>query len=321
MNGWLRTMLMSAAAIIALLASGCGKKEIPDGTVVTLVYSTDVHGKLEGCGCKHGGGGVTHRSAAVAKVLTQDPDAVYCDAGNFMTGTPEVDSTHGLLSIAIYNQMKASVVSLSERELAFGMDNFRKAKEQAKFAMVSANLRYKGSAFVEAYTIKQVKEAKVAFIGLCGTKEVMRTDSSLLPADFSVDDPIVAARRAVASLRGKVNVMVLLSTCGDEMDSALATNFSDLDVIIGGRSYRPNPANPWLIGKTRIMRNVRDGRELGKIDLSFGPGNAIKMYNPVELALDTGSPSDDKMLALIKQSVPNFIDNPTEGVRVSSASK
>jgi 5'-nucleotidase / UDP-sugar diphosphatase len=318
MNGWLRFSLFFAAAALMVLASGCTKKEVPEGTVVSLIYSSDVRGKLEGCGCKHNGGGVTRRSAAITQARAKDPDVVYCDAGNFMTGTPEVDSTRGLLSVAVYNEMKAAVVNVCERELAFGMDNFKKAKEQAKFKMVSANLRYKGSVFTEPYVVLPVKEAQVAFIGLCATPDIMRTDSVKLPEGVTVEDPIVAARRVVSALRGKVNMIVVLSTCGDALDSTLATQFTDIDVIIGGRTYRPDPANPWTIGKTRIARTSRDGRELGRLDLAFGPAGAIKTYNPTEIALETSSPSDDKMLALVRQYVPAFVDNPTEGVRVAT---
>ncbi|MDD5087553.1 MAG: hypothetical protein PHI18_01975, partial [bacterium] len=87
------------------LLTGCSSQEVPEGTLVSVLYSNDVRGKLEGCGCRHNGGGITRRSAELAAARADDPSVVYCDAGNFMSGTPEVDSTQGLLMVDVYNHL------------------------------------------------------------------------------------------------------------------------------------------------------------------------------------------------------------------------
>jgi 2',3'-cyclic-nucleotide 2'-phosphodiesterase (5'-nucleotidase family) len=304
---------------LMLLLAGCGTKEIPEGTVVSFLYTSDVRGKLEGCGCKHNGGGITRRSAEVAAAREEDRTVVYCDAGNFMTGTPEVDSTRGLLSVEAYNLLGANVVNVSEREMAFGAESFKDAKKKAKFDFISANVRDHGSAVVDAYVVRNVKEAKVAFIGLCGTPDAMNLDSLRLPAGVTVDDPIAALRKAVASVQSKAQIIVVLSTCGDGMDSVLAQQCPQVHLIIGGRSYRPNAQSPWTIGNTRILRASRDGRSLGRMDLVFGAKNDIKTFSPSALAMDATGRSDPKMLTLIRKYIPAFVDNPTEGVRIVRA--
>jgi 5'-nucleotidase / UDP-sugar diphosphatase len=319
MNPWFWRSLWPILAGIALLGSGCSSKEVPEGTVVSVVYSSDVRGKLEGCGCKHNGGGITRRSAELVKARAKDPEVVYCDAGNFMAGTPEVDNSKGAISVAVYNQLKTDVANVSERELTFGIDAFKKAKQDAKFAFVSANLRANGGPVTEPFMIRPVKEAKVAFVGLCGTKEVMRTDSSLLPAGVTIDDPMATAKRIIPGLKGKADLIVVLSTCGDATDSLLAETYPSISLIVGGRSFRPNEVNPWVIGTTRVVRAPRDGREMGRMDLEFGAGNKVKNYNPAALAMETSGTSDDKMLALVRQYIPGFVDNPTEGVRITAS--
>ncbi|MBU1983350.1 hypothetical protein KJ815_02960 [bacterium] len=355
--------------IVAAAWIGCGAKDVPEGTVVTVLYTNDVRGKLEGCGCRHNGGGITKRSAEVAAARSEDPSVVYCDAGNFLTGTPEVDSTKGFLSIEVYNHLRATVVNVSERELAFGTDAFKEAKRRADFAFVSANLRHRGGAIADPYVIRRVKEARVAFVGLCGTKNIMRYDSLKLPEEVTIEEPLVAARRVVSELEGKAHLIVVLSTCGDAMDSALARAIPQINLIVGGRSFRNNADAPWDVGGTRIVRTMRDGRTIGRMDMVFGAippfkvGDKMKleegmfrgmmaevrrmtqekgvvkatMYLPdrgIEIALDypllrgiktfhsteismeaTGR-SDPEMLALVRERVPGFVDNPTDGVRV-----
>ncbi len=316
-----RLVLYSAVAAIVLIGlSGCEKREIADGTVVSILYTSDVRGRIEGCGCKHNGGGITKRSAKVATARAEDPTVVYCDAGNFFSGSAETDSTKGKLSIEVYNHMQTNVVNVSERELKFGVDAFRDARRDSKFKYVSANLRDGSSAITDAYVVLPVKEARVAFIGLCGTRQTMRYDSSHLPSSIVIENPIVAARTAVTALEGKADLIVILSTCGDETDSALAQALPQVNLIIGGRSFRPNAEAPWVIGETRVVRANRDGRTMGRMDMVFGPDRKIKMYNPTSVTMETQDPSDQSMLEIVRKHIPSFVDNPTDGVRVASSS-
>ncbi len=308
------TVLCLTIAALAWFLVGCGSKDIPDGTVVSIIYSADVRGELEGCGCRNSGGGVARRSAEIIKARSEDPTVIYCDAGNFMSGTPEVDKSQGKIAVAVYDQLKPDVVNVSERELAFGVDAFRAAKKDSKFEYVSANLRCRGGMLTQPFVIKKVKEARVAFIGLCGTKDVMRYDSLALPAEITVEDPVAEARKAIGALGKKADLVVILSTCGDAADSTLAQTVPGIDLIIGGRSFRPNATAPWVIDKTRILRPPRDGRSMGRMDLVFGPEAKIKTYSPSAVNTDASGPSDDKMIALVKQYIPNYVDNPTDRI-------
>jgi 2',3'-cyclic-nucleotide 2'-phosphodiesterase (5'-nucleotidase family) len=294
-----------------ILTAGCGSRDIPEGTVVTFLYSSDVRGALTGCGCQQNGAGIARRSAEIAAARSTDGSVVYCDVGNFMSGTAQADSSRGAVMIDAYNHMKASVVNVSEREVAYGVDAFKAAKKNAKFDFVSANVIMNGSVITEPFVIKKVKEARVAFVGLCGTRETMRSDAAILPSDITVEDPFKAARRVLPAIAGKADLIVILSTCGDEVDSSLATSFPEVDMIVGGRSFRFNAFEPWVIGKTRIVRAQRDGRTLGRMDLEFGTERKIKTYVPAELRMNVDGTVDNDMMAVVKKHVPGFVDHPS----------
>jgi 5'-nucleotidase / UDP-sugar diphosphatase len=306
-------IVLAVAAAMLLHISGCGRREIPEGTSVTFVYSSDVHGRLEGCGCKKNGGGITRRAAQINALRNRNDALAYCDAGNFLTGTKEADDAKGKLSVAVYNQLQTAAVNLSERELAAGIEAFKTAKKDAKFDFVSANVRYHGSPLVSPFVIKLVQEVRVAFIGLCGTPNVMRYDSLLLPQGVEIANPLSEVKKVVAAVAGKADVIVVLSSCGDAVDSALASKYPDIDLIVGGRSFKPNEQSPWVIGKTRIVRAHHDGKTVGRLDVIFGSQGQIKSYNSELVALETNVPGDAAMLTLVRQYVPNFTDNPSEG--------
>ncbi|RPH92962.1 hypothetical protein EHM69_11580 [candidate division KSB1 bacterium] len=317
------TALFTAAVILFVVMIGCGPraKEIPEGTFVTILYTSDVHSKLEGCGCSKMGGGITRRSAELLAAREEDPAVVYCDAGNFMSGTPAVDKSKGQISVAVYNEMKTSVANISERELTFGVEAFKEAQKESKFKYVSANLRYNGSRIAEAFVVKQVKEARIAFIGLCGTINVMRSDTTFLPYGVSVEDPVKSAQAAVAAAKDKADAIVILSTCGDAMDSLIAQTLPDVNLIIGGRSYRANAATPWVVGETRIVRTEREGRVLGKMILIYGAEKKIKSFAPRAITMENSGRSDPQMLELVRSFIPDFADNPKEAKTAVGDSK
>ncbi|MBK6766111.1 MAG: hypothetical protein IPG71_07240 [bacterium] len=300
------------------LIAGCGQG-VAEGTVVTVYYSSETRGKIEGCGCKKNGGGITKRSAKLKEARAADRDAIYCDAGNFLTGTPENDNVKGAISVAAYNHMGANVVNVSERELAFGSEAFREAKANAKFKFVSANVRDNGSLIADEYVVTTIKGARVAYVGLCGSRDVMRIDSTKLPANVTVDDPMTTARRILPALRDKADLILILSTCGDQADSLLASEFPFVDAVIGGRSFRANEDSPWIVGDTRVVRAQRDGRTIGRLDFEFGKEGAIAKVAAARVSMETTDPSDEAMLSLIREHVPNFVDNPQDGVRIKAA--
>ena len=313
--------LINFALGLAITLTGCGKSALDEGTVVSIIYSSDTRGKLEGCGCKKNGGGITKRAAKLEAAREEDNTVLYLDAGNILSGTSEVDNSKGEIITAVYNQLGATAVNVSERELNFGFDEFQAAKKNSKFDYVSANLRYKGGDVANAYVVKKVKGAKVAIVGLCGTRNVMRYDSLKLTEDVTIEDPVTVARRIIPGLEGSADVIVVLSTCGDEVDSTLAQDLQMIDLIIGGRSYRPNSDTPWVMGNTRIVRTNRDGRTMGRMDLVFGPERQIKTFSPKTINMETSDPSSGEMLALVRKYIPSFVDSPAEGVRITTASE
>jgi 2',3'-cyclic-nucleotide 2'-phosphodiesterase (5'-nucleotidase family) len=316
-----KIVLMLAAACLSsftMLFLGCEKREIPEGTLVSVYYSSDTRGKLEGCGCKHNGGGITKRAAKLKQARVENPHILYCDSGNFLTGTKQNDDADGMIAVKAYNLMGADVVNVCERELALGIDKFKAARAASEFDYVSANVKMNGNSITDAYVIKEANGARVAFVGLCGTKNMMRYDSTHVPDNVSIEDPIEAARKIIPGLHSNAEVIVILSSCGDHVDSTLAETFPGVNLIVGGRSFRANESAPWSVGDTRIVRASRDGKTIGKMDLVFGADRSIKTYSPNRVTMETSDPTDEAMLALVREYIPGFVDNPKDGVRIKT---
>lgn len=316
MNANIRLILLSFAFTIPFWNTGCGKRDIMPGTMVSIVYSGDTRGRLEGYGCDRIEGGMTKRSARIADLRMTDPEILYLDAGNFLTGTPEVDQTRGLLMVAAYNRLGASIVNIGERELVNGIESFNAAKDESEFEYVSANIRHNGHLIADPFIVRTVHGVRVAVVGLCGTKRIMNYDTLMLPEGIVIDSPLQTAQKIVPSLADKSDIVVLLSSCGDAADSAIAGTVPGIHLVIGGRSYRPNADKPWIVEETRIVRAQHDGRSLGRMDMVLGENAKVETFSPSKLDLRASDRSDEQMLSLIRDIIPSFVDNSTDGVRI-----
>lgn len=306
-----------APLVVSAFLWSCGKPEISEGTRIVIVYSNDTHGKLQGCGC--GTGGILKRSHQIKSLRAKDPTTLYCDAGNFLFGSAEADTTQGKAVIAVYNELGTSVVNISEEELAKGIGVFDARRREAKFEFVSANITANGKPLAPSHVMKQVKNLDIAFVGLCAPTNVMRRDSGKLPDEVRVRDPIEAARQVIPRLREKADLLVVLSTCGDAVDSALAQTFPTIDAIIGGRTYRSNASKPWKVANAAIVRAQRKGRSLGRLEFEFTRDRTIKSVVAFEETMEADAPSDNTMLEVVRRSLLGFIDSPEENTPTQSS--
>jgi len=301
-----------AVLVLATIFWSCGKPEISEGTRIIIVYSNDTHGRLQGCGCEHRVGGILKRSDRIKSLRAKDPTTLYCDTGNFLFGSPEADATQGKPIIAVYNELGASVVNISEEELEKSLEIFDARRHEAKSDFVSANIAANGKPLAPSHVMKQLKGLDIAFVGLCAPVNIMRRDSTKLPNGVQVKDPMEAARQVIPQLRKKADLLVVLSTCGDAIDSALAETFPMIDAIIGGRTYRSNASKPWKVANAAIVRAQRDGRSLGRLEIEFAHDRTIKSVVAFEETMEADALSDEAMLELVRKLLPGFADNPEE---------
>ncbi len=311
-------------AILAMLVLfsffwSCSKPEISEGTRVVIVYTNDTHGRMQGCGCEHRVGGILKRSHRIRNLRAKDPTTLYCDAGNFLFGSTEPDTTQGQAIISVHNELGTSIVNISEGELEKGLGIFQARRREARFDFVSANIMVNGRPLAPSHAMKQVKGLNIAFVGLCAPVNIMRHDSTKLPDGIQVKAPIEAARQVIPQVSKRADLLVVLSTCGDAMDSSLAAAYPMIDAIIGGRSFRSNASKPWKVANAVIARAQREGRTLGRLEFEFAHDRTIKSVVAFEETMEADAPSEKALLEVVRKLLPDSAENPEESTPSKSS--
>jgi 2',3'-cyclic-nucleotide 2'-phosphodiesterase (5'-nucleotidase family) len=206
------------------------------------------------------------------------PNVLLLDGGDTLySDRPLTQRSQGALIIEAMNLMGYDAMVLGEGDLRLGASALQDRIAEAKFPILSANVRLLGkdTLFVEPFTIIPVGERRVGILGLTGVPEQV-------PAGFAVDDPMEAARSFLPAVSEQADLVIILSHLGWIENARLADLSSDVDLIVGGGNL-PMGGQPYRAEATgtRLTQAERPtaghaGRYIGQWDIVLEPeGNMV----------------------------------------------
>ncbi len=161
-------------------------------------------------------------------------------------------------------------LNLGGADLLLSPTLLRKIAASAAFPVLSANiLDAAGQAPFRGWILEESGGVRVGIFGLAGVQTPGLPD--LPDRGLTVQDPIPAARAAVAGLRRTADLVIALSQLGLEADARLAREVPGIDLILGGFDRRATPA-PRFEGSTMILQSGAKGMQLGRLELELLPG-------------------------------------------------
>ena len=271
-----------------------GEPEPPRGRQIALVYTSNVYGEYEHCGCPvHPLGGLGRRAAEVDAIRAESDGVVTVDAGDLFLppeeksagarrpATSEVERRARLLAAA-YARLGVTAFSPGERDLALGAPLLRRVLADAKVPVVSANLvDARGRPLFPADRLVDVAGVKLGIFGV--TAQSPPDPARWRAWGVEARDPLEAARAEVASLRARgARVVVALVHVGGTPDTKkLLAATPGIDWAVLGHSGM-NLEAPELVaaggGGARMLEAMSLGRNLGRLDLHVVAGDGAGPY-------------------------------------------
>lgn len=262
-------IFISLALLVFFITPSSG-----EGHLLRILHLNDFHGFAEPHkvpGSRKNLGGIAFLAGEVAR-LRANSHSVLLAAGDMISGNDWSNSFEGRSSIEVMNAMKFDAMVLGNHEFDFGQAELGKRIREAKFPMLGANVE--GLEGIRPYIIKKVDGVRVAIIGVV-TEDTPESTHPRNVAGLKFGLPGEAVGRYVGELRGRADIIIVLSHIGYAADRELAMQVKGIDVIVGGHSHT-KLKRPVKINNTIIVQAWEHAKALGVLDLTIKNGKIVR---------------------------------------------
>ena len=271
---------------------------------LTLLHSNDMHGDFlsEQMDDKLVGG-VSMLSGYISRVREEEPNTIYCIAGDMFRGSVIDSDFKGISTIEIMNILSPDVVTLGNHETDYGVSHLLFIEKCANFPIINANMHIKinNARLFQPYKIIELDGMKVLFIGILTEEVLAQTKSDGLVGTF-VD--VEEAAREVGKICNAHNPIdidftVLLTHIGFEEDKKLAALLDPaygVDAIIGGHSHT-FLKKPEMVNDILIVQAGTGTDQIGRFDITVDTlHNCVADYKWQTIPIDSKHcPRDEKL--------------------------
>lgn len=280
---------------------------------LVLLHSNDMHGdflaeKLDDKLV----GGVSMLSGYVDKVRKEEPNTIYCIAGDMFRGSIIDSEYKGLSTIEIMNALAPDVVTIGNHETDYGIAHLLFLEKCAKFPIINANLyiRTNQARLFKPHAILEVDGMKILFIGILTEEVLAQTKGDGLIGSFVGINEAAAEVGRICNAYNAIDIdfTVLLTHIGFEEDKRLAAILDPawgVDVIIGGHSHT-FITEPAKVNDILIVQAGTGTDQIGRFDIVVDTdNNCVSEYKwqavPINNEHCPRDPEIDKLISSYKE--------------------
>ena len=280
---------------------------------LVLLHSNDMHGdflaeKLDDKLV----GGVSMLSGYVDKVRKEEPNTIYCIAGDMFRGSIIDSEYKGLSTIEIMNALAPDVVTIGNHETDYGIAHLLFLEKCAKFPIINANLyiRTNQARLFKPHIILEVDGMKILFIGILTEEVLAQTKGDGLIGSFVGINEAAAEVGRICNAYNAIDIdfTVLLTHIGFEEDKRLAAILDPawgVDVIIGGHSHT-FITEPAKVNDILIVQAGTGTDQIGRFDIVVDTdNNCVSEYKwqavPINNEHCPRDPEIDKLISSYKE--------------------
>ncbi|MGH9441720.1 MAG: bifunctional metallophosphatase/5'-nucleotidase [Thermoanaerobaculia bacterium] len=311
----LRNRLLALSAALLWAAAAPGAR-------LTILATSDLHGHVEPrdeLSAGDLGEGLARVASRVAAIRAEGNPVLLLDSGDTIEGTP-LEALHarsgrsGDPTIRAMNAAGYDAMCVGNHEFDFGLDVLERARKDARFPFLSANVvDGKGAPVFRPYVVFERAGARIGVLGLT-VSAVPSWEPPSHVGGLRFLDTVETAKKYVPILRGRerCTIVIVVTHQGFERDLgvgrppdpvwaaenrawALATEVDGIDLILAGHSHENLP--PRRIGKVWVSIPGRFGNFLTRYDVEVERGG-IKTIRGENVSL-RGTTPDAGILNLV----------------------
>jgi 2',3'-cyclic-nucleotide 2'-phosphodiesterase (5'-nucleotidase family) len=299
---------IGALILCVALAPACGnkgphKRPAAKPDELTVIFSSDLLGKIRSCGCATKDMGGLGRWATFTEGVRASVDnLIVADAGDAFGTELSFTGKEAELTFDAMNVIGLDAFTPGETEFVFGLPFLQELASRASFAIVSANIvdpvtgqRIFGAPFI----VKTLKGGmRVAITGVLD--DAIRFPAYIDTSKFKVLPAFETLKGLIPEMKAQADFLIVLSHMGLERSVQLALEIPDFDLVIVGHG-KPAIKKLEKEGKTIMLATGGTGKFLGQIDLLLSGTGEVTDGELKLVPLEDSIPLDQKVVDLFTQ--------------------
>ncbi len=315
-----------------------------DSAHITVLGTTDLHGHVEPLDYytnKPANLGLAKIATLIRQARAERPDALLLDSGDTIQGTPlayyyaEKDTVSPNPMMLLMNSLHYDAMAVGNHEFNFGLDVLWKAKREANFPILAANIKQTyttGVPHFQPYIIKQVQGVRVAIVGFV-TPGIPRWEIPEHYRGYTFEPIVDAARRVIPEVRKQADLVVVIAhsglgpdpaahqapnsdeVAGENVMYALAEQVPGIDVILFGHTHRE--VKEMMVNGALLVQAKNWGGSLARVDIDMtrdatGHWQVASKHSTTIPATDSvaADPEILKLAAPYEAATQKYLDTP-----------
>ncbi len=269
-----------------------------NGTTVTILFTSDIHGHFQ----QNATSGTLGYSG-IAAIQRSIPGSILVDGGDYLTSN--LFTTEETISdvLSLMNAAGYRVAGIGEADLENGIEPLRKVQTEAGFHMLSSNISYakERMPLLGDTIILDVNGINVGFFSILNPD--LRLDASLQNLeDVYLEDAARTAQKCVNKLKAEgADVIIALSHVGNEGNTTIdqVTAFvNGIDFVLDGHDHVEETGR-W-IGDTLILNPGFNGKQAIELTINFDAYRKITNLSTTQWSYEgiLNLPQDEAVVAL-----------------------
>ena len=284
-------------AILGILAGGLFLGACDDEAQVTpsdllLLYTGNVHGYIEPCGCVAGQiGGIDRIAGYIKQERSARPlSTLHIDTGDlFAEGVTEDENTVQQLRlkargfIDVWSAIGCDAIGVGEAEISLGIRELQAMSKDSGIPFLASNIVDKngerpltntlilerGGLRVGLFSLiaPKLEEARIVKLKSDRLKN-FHIDEMLEEQGYVLEDWKQRADELIAELRPQVDMLFCVSHLGFNRNAKLAKLHPELDLVFGGHFYDVETPTT-MVGDTPVLTTIVKGGRVGRMDWWF----------------------------------------------------
>lgn len=238
---------------------------------LTIIFSSDLLGKIRSCGCSvEDIGGLGRRVSYTKRIRAIAKNLLVLDAGDAFSLELSYSKKEAELTFDSYNIMGLDVFTPGEMEFIFGVPYLQSLAASAEFDMVAANVVDidTGEPLLgPQYVIRELDGG--LRVGITGVlDDVLRFPGYIDRSAFRVESAEETLESILPEMKKQADFLILLSHMGKERTVDLLGRIEDFDVAVIGHD-KPLIKSDEKVGKTMLLGTGGQGQYIGMITLNL----------------------------------------------------